>query len=100
MVDQHVETPAAAVEHPVLDGGVLGAAKLPPSGPPANEGKTVAAWTTVVIVLVGAVVAAVGVAAGLHWLAWVGGAIIVVGIVVGGVMRSLGHGQPQRRAAR
>ena len=96
MVDQHVDAPAAAVERTVLGAGVPGAREVPVGPPPPNEGKTTAAWTTVAIVLVGAVVSAVGVAAGLPWLAWTGGGVIVVGLVVGGVLRSRGHGQPKR----
>ena len=99
MVDQRVDTPAAA---PVAAGrtavgaGVLGAATVPVAGPPPNEGRTVAAWTTVAIVLVGAVVVALGVALGQAWLDWVGAVVILAGLVVGGVLRAAGFGQPKR----
>jgi hypothetical protein len=94
MVDQHVPSPA-----PALTPTVLGAGTPPRSGPPSNEGHTVAAWTTVAIVLVGAVVVALGIALSLPWLAWVGAGVIVVGPIVGGVLRSLGHGQSPTQAA-
>ncbi|HEY0117787.1 MAG TPA: HGxxPAAW family protein [Cellulomonas sp.] len=95
MVDQHVDAPATAVQRTVL-----GAGAVPAGVPPVNEGKTVAAWTTVAIVLVGAVISALGVAFGQPWLAWTGGGVIVVGLIVGGVLRAAGHGQPKRPTAR
>lgn len=96
MVDQHVDSPAAAVERTALGTPTPGVSEVPPSAAPANEGRTVAAWTMVAIVLVGAVVTAVGIATGLPWLAWVGAGVIVVGLIVGGVLRSVGYGQPKR----
>ena len=89
MVDQHVDPSTTGVHRTVL-----GTGKVPPTVAPANEGRTVAAWTTVTIVLIGAVVAALGVAFALPWLGWTGGGVIVVGAVVGGVMRAAGRGQP------
>ncbi len=95
MVDQHVDAPATAVQHTVLGTGTV-----PAGVPPVNEGKTVAAWTTVTVVLVGSVVCALGISFALPWLAWTGGGIVVAGVVVGGVLRAAGHGQPRRPAAR
>jgi uncharacterized membrane protein YfcA len=92
MVDQHVDTPATAADRPVT----AAAPGLPIAAAPANEGKTVAAWTTVAIVVVGAIVAALGVAFGQAWLDWTGAAIILAGLVVGAVMRRAGFGQPRR----
>lgn len=89
MVDQHVEPERAATPDPTI----LGPAGLPPGSPPANEGRTVAAWTTVAIVAIGAVVAAVGMSIVQPWLAWVGGGVVLGGLVVGGVLRTLGYGQ-------
>ncbi|QGQ19190.1 hypothetical protein GC089_08065 [Cellulomonas sp. JZ18] len=66
---------------------------LPPRTPPTNHGKTLAAWTTTWTVVLGAVVAAVGVALALGWLFWVGAAVIVLGLVLGKVLQVLGHGQ-------
>ncbi len=67
--------------------------RLPPAAPPTNHGQTTAAWTTTLIVLVGATVAAVGMIVALVWLFWVGLAVVVLGLVVGKVMQVLGHGQ-------
>ena len=77
----------------VLGAGRTEAVHLPPSVAPRNHGRTVAAWTTTVIVLVGAVVAALGVAFAEPWLAWVGGGVIVAGLVVGKVLQVMGLGQ-------
>lgn len=69
--------------------------ELPPHPAPMNHGNTRAAWTLVVLVLVGAVVAALGVAFATVWLFVVGAAVIVAGIVAGWVLQRLGHGQTQ-----
>lgn len=96
MVDQHVDAPAAKG----APSSILGAASVPPSGPPPNEGRTIAAWTTVAIIVVGGIVAGVGVALATPWLAWAGGGVIVVGLVVGGILRSMGYGQRTARSTR
>ena len=95
MVDQHVDTPATAVDQPV-PAAASRPSEVPLAAAPANEGKTVAAWTTVAIVLVGAIVAALGVASGQVWLDWTGAAIVLAGLVVGAFMRRAGYGQPRR----
>ncbi len=95
MVDQHVDMPATAVEQPV-PAAAPRVTEVPLAAAPANEGKTVAAWTTVAIIVIGAIIAALGVATGLAWLDWTGGAVILVGLVVGAVMRRAGFGQPGR----
>jgi hypothetical protein len=53
-----------------------------------------AAWITVSLVIVGAVVASVAVLAALPWLFWVGIGVVVVAVVVGLVLKVLGLGQP------
>lgn len=68
-------------------------AHLPLSAPPRNHGRTVAAWTTTAIVLVGSVIAAVGLIVAQGWLFWVGAAVAIAGPVVGKVLQVLGHGQ-------
>lgn len=88
MVDQHVEVPTST-QQPTI----LGSTRALPASPPANEGRTVAAWTMVAIVLFGAVLVGVGIPTGLTWLAWVGVGVVVAGLVVGGVLRALGYGQ-------
>ncbi|MCL3861878.1 HGxxPAAW family protein [Actinotalea sp. K2] len=69
-------------------------AYLPPSAPPTNHGHTTAAWTTVILVLVGAVVASLAVMGSLVWLFWVGLGIVLLGVIVGRVLKMLGFGQP------
>ena len=83
MVDPAVErsTPPSEVSY------------LPPSAPWSNHGRTLAAWTTVTVVLVGSAVAAVGILAALTWLFWVGLAVIVVGVLIGKVLQLAGYGQ-------
>lgn len=70
-------------------------AHLPPAAPPRNHGHTVAAWVTVSIVMLGGVVASAAVVASLTWLFWVGLGIVVLGVVVGLVLRRAGLGQPE-----
>ncbi len=67
---------------------------LPPSSPPHNEGNTVAAWVTVVLVVLGALVASLAIVFALVPLAWVGAGIVVLGLVAGRVLKMLGLGQP------
>ncbi|MBF0689326.1 MAG: hypothetical protein IR158_16365 [Cellulomonas sp.] len=66
---------------------------LPPTTPPTNHGRTVAAWTTTWGVVLGGVVAALGVALTLAWLFWVGMGIVVLALVLGKILQLLGHGQ-------
>ncbi|WP_062377630.1 HGxxPAAW family protein [Demequina pelophila] len=67
-----------------------------PDVAPHNHGRTRAAWVT----NVGLVIAAVLVSIGIGWtvwpVVWVGVGVAVVSLVVGAVMRALGHGQPLR----
>lgn len=69
-------------------------AYLPPAAPPRNHGHTLAAWVTVVLVLIGGVVMAVGVLVAQPWLFWTGLGVAVVGLVLGRVLKMLGFGQP------
>lgn len=58
-----------------------------------NEGKTPAAWTTVILLIVAAVVGGFAVALGNWWLFWLGGVGgSVVALIVGKVMAVLGLG--------
>ena len=70
-------------------------AYLPPASPPRNHGHTVAAWVTVSAVMLGAVVAAVGVVVAESWVFWLGLGIIVLGVLVGITLRKAGLGQPE-----
>lgn len=75
-------------------------AYLPPAVPPTNHGHTVAAWVTMIGIMIGAAIAAVGVALPLvassgpaAALFWVGVAIVVLANVAGLVLRNMGFGQ-------
>ncbi|MDF2846612.1 MAG: hypothetical protein K0R97_594 [Oerskovia sp.] len=68
---------------------------LPPSAPPTNHGHTVAAWFTMIGIIVGAVVAGVAVAMAQVWLFWVGMVVVALALVGGGVLRNMGYGQPK-----
>ena len=69
-------------------------AHLPTTAPPTNHGRTPAAWVTVSVVVLGALVSAVAVVLGIPWLFWAGLGLIVIGVVLGQVLRMLGFGQP------
>jgi hypothetical protein len=68
-------------------------AYLPPSAPPTNHGHTVAAWTAMTGVMVGSLVAGVGVVLAAVWLFWVGMGIVALTLIAGGVLRNMGYGQ-------
>jgi len=64
-----------------------------------GHGNTVAAWTAVVIMIIGCVVGGVAI-----WFAsitgfWVGVAIVVVGAVAGKVLQAMGYGQEKKTTA-
>jgi hypothetical protein len=71
---------------------------LPVASPPRNHGHTLAAWVTVIVVMSGSLTAALAVLFSMPWLFWVGMAIVVVGCVVGFVLKMLGFGQPTAAA--
>ena len=57
-----------------------------------NHGSTPAAWTAVVIALVGFTVGGIAMVIGPNWpVFWVGCALIVVGPLVGKIMSSVGQ---------
>lgn len=68
-------------------------ASLPASAPWRNHGQTIAAWTSVTVILVGGVLASFGVMAPLPWLFWLGMAVVVLGVVAGKVLQMAGYGQ-------
>lgn len=72
-----------------------GATNLPPGSPPANHGKTPAAWTTLLLVTLGSLVAGLGLVLGSLALAVAGGVVVIGGLIVGKVMQAMGLGQPQ-----
>lgn len=67
---------------------------LPVAAPPTNHGNTTAAWVTVCVVLLGAVVSSVAVVVALPWLFWTGLGVVVVGVAAGLILKTLGFGQP------
>lgn len=69
-----------------------------PPPPPHNEGKTAAAWTLNLGVVLGALIAAVGLVMGELPIMGIGAGVIVLAIIVGVVMSIAGLGQPRRRA--
>ena len=85
MAEKPLDSPAAKGER----------AYLPPASPPRNHGHTVAAWVTVTVVMVGAAIASGAVVAALPWLFWVGIGVVVLGVLVGLVLRKAGFGQPE-----
>lgn len=66
---------------------------LPPSAPPKNHGQTTAAWATVVVVVVGALISSVSMIFAIVPLVWVGGVIVLLGLVAGKILQILGYGQ-------
>lgn len=66
---------------------------LTPEIPYPNHGNTVAAWALTFIVIIGAIVAAIGFDS-FHWPIMIAGAVImVVGVIVGIALRAAGYGQ-------
>lgn len=57
-----------------------------------DHGHSVAAWTTVCFLLVASISVAVGVAWGLHPFYYIGGALAVVGVLVGKALAKMGFG--------
>ncbi|HWS57070.1 MAG TPA: HGxxPAAW family protein [Actinotalea sp.] len=74
-------------------------ADLPVSGPPANHGRTTAAWVTVTIVVLGALISSLAVVAGVAPVFWAGLGVVAIGLVAGRVLRMLGFGQPAEAPA-
>lgn len=68
---------------------------LPDAAPHSNEGKTVAGWTLTYVTGLGALVVAVGMVLASMTTIWIGVAVAVLGLVLGAVLRAMGHGQPR-----
>ncbi len=65
------------------------------SGEHSNHGNTPAAWTLMVIITIGFVVATTALVLG-SWMGfWAGVVIVAIGGIVGGVMKAAGLGQPR-----
>jgi hypothetical protein len=57
-----------------------------------GHGSSPAAWTAVVIMLIGFAIATASLFLDAYALVFVGAALVVVGLIVGGVMKALGFG--------
>lgn len=57
-----------------------------------GHGNSPAAWTCVLIMMVGAVVSAVGFVLASNSVFWGGVVVIAIGLIVGGIMRKAGYG--------
>ena len=69
--------------------------RIPPA-PPHNEGNTVAAWTLSALVVLGVIIAAVGLAVASTMLIIVGAVIAVLGVVAGLGLSLAGFGQKKK----
>lgn len=58
----------------------------------AHHGNTPAAWTGVLIILVGFTVGGIGLVVGSWFMFWVGVAFCVLGPIVGKIMQKMGKG--------
>ncbi len=67
-----------------------------PAVAPRNHGRTRAGWATNGLIVLGALFAAVGLMIPLFVLVWIGVGVFVAALVVGALLRALGHGQPRR----
>jgi hypothetical protein len=57
-----------------------------------GHGSSPAAWTAVVIMLIGFAIATASLFLDAYALVFVGAALVVIGLIVGGVMKALGFG--------
>lgn len=63
-----------------------------------GHGNSVAAWTAVIVISLGSIVSAVGVAISEPWLFFVGLGVMALGLVLGKVLAMMGFGvaRPER----
>ena len=61
----------------------------------AHHGNTPAAWTGVILILVGFTVGGLGLVLGSWLMFWIGVAICPIGVIVGKVMQKMGLGAEQ-----
>lgn len=71
-----------------------------PPAPPHNEGKTVAAWTMTVGVVIGSILAAYGLIVMTATLMVVGAVIIGATVILSSILSMAGLGKKRPRAAR
>ena len=67
-----------------------------PAMAPHNHGRTLAAWVTNALIVLGSLIAGVGFIIPQFTVVWVGAGVVVAALAVGAVLRALGHGQPLR----
>lgn len=65
-----------------------------PDPVPTNHGRTLAGWVTNGLIVLGTLIAAIGLMIPHIPVAWVGAGIVVVALAVGATLRALGFGQP------
>lgn len=65
-----------------------------------GDGNSPAAWTAVIIMLIAFTVGTVGLFLEMMWLVWLSVALLVVGIIAGAVMKSMGFGVGGHRLAK
>lgn len=88
-------------EENTLDSPIEAAATsnvLPPRVPDPQQGHSIAAWTTVLIILLGALLGAVGLVFELHWLSWTGLGVAILGVIVGKILQVMGFGQVEQQS--
>ncbi len=59
-----------------------------------NHGRTIAAWVTNGLIVLGVLIGAIGVMIPQLALLWVGLGVVAVALAVGAALRALGFGQP------
>jgi len=57
-----------------------------------GEGHSLAAWTTVVVSLVGIAIGTVAFFFAIEWLVWTGAAITLIGFIIGFILSKAGYG--------
>ncbi len=72
---------------------------LPPMAAHANEGKTIAGWTLMWLVGIGALIVAIGMPMGSTPLMIAGIAVAIIGLAASAILRAMGHGQPRTARA-
>jgi uncharacterized membrane protein len=57
-----------------------------------GHGNSPAAWTCVLIMIVGSIAAGIGFVMASHLVFWAGIAVMFIGLIVGGIMKKAGYG--------
>lgn len=72
---------------------------LPAESPQMNHGRTVAGWFLFWVASLGALITGIGAVINNAVTIGVGAGVMVLGLVVSGVLRVMGHGQPRKKSA-